>query len=168
MDNVFNHEVNDKITRANPAENSAKLNNILSHDKYENERNGVSNYKGSKNEVVAKDLPPREIEYPLIDFDEMVNTPRTRKAIQQEMERYKALERAQNKYNNHDVNSGNDEEEEEDNIYQNKVKYSDRKYSEERAEPQGRGANAGKQKMVLKEKKGPGAKVKISFYFFFP
>ena len=46
-------------------------------------KNGFSNYKPSKNEVVTKDLPPREIEYPLIDFDEMINTPGTKKAIQQ-------------------------------------------------------------------------------------
>ncbi len=160
MDNVFNHEIHERAVKANPPENSAKLNNILSHDKYENQKNGVSNYKPSKNEVVTKDLPPREIEYPLIDFDEMVNTPRTKKAIQQEMERYKALERAQNKNYGYEGNSGNEEDEEEENIYQNKiVKNSDRKYSEERAEPQGRGANLGKQKAVLKEKKGPGAKV---------
>ena len=159
MDNVFNHEVNERVVKANPSDNSAKLNNILSHDKYENQKNGVSNYKPSKNEVVTKDLPPREIEYPLIDFDEMINTPRTKKAIQQEMERYKALERAQNKNYSNEANSGNDEEEEEENIYQNKVKHSERKYSEERAEPQGRGVNVGKQKAVLKEKKGPGAKV---------
>ena len=72
------------------------------------------------------------------------------------------MERAQNKNYSNEANSGNDGEVEEENIYQNKIKHSERKYSDERAEPQGRRVNVGKQKAVLKEKKGPGANVYAS------